>query len=75
MGEEHEDSEMGEHVAARLRSGSTADYELVQSLVVRALKTQNWVYGNMIMRIIWALLPDEAQGKISQRKKTIRGLE
>ena len=72
---EHEDSEMGEHVAARLRSGSKTDYDLVQALVLRAQKTQNWVYGDMIMRIIWALLPDEAQGKISQRKKTVRGLE
>ncbi len=68
MGEEHEDSEMGEHVAARLRSGSTTDYELVQSLVTRAQKTQNWVYGDMIMRIIWALLPPEAREKIAAAK-------
>ncbi len=58
-----------------MRAGSRKDYDLVQMLVVRALKTQEWVFGDMIMRIIWALLPDEAQGKISQRKKTIRGLE
>ncbi len=63
--EEHEDSEMGEAVAAKLRAGDRECYDKMQMLVTNALKTQNWVYGDMIMRIVWALLPGEAQEKIS----------
>jgi len=62
------DEELGAAVAARLKSGSRKDYDLVQMLVVRAQKTQEWVFGDMIMRIIWALLPDEAQDAIAKQK-------
>ena len=58
--------DFGERVALRLRSGSPDAYHLVQELVARALKTQSWTYGDMIMRIIWALLPDDAQDAIAQ---------
>ncbi|KAB2938006.1 MAG: hypothetical protein K8F92_15590 [Hyphomicrobium sp.] len=68
MGEE---SDFGAAVAARLKAGSRNDYELVQRLVVRAQKTQNWVYGDMLMRIVWALLPDEAQDGIAAQKGTL----
>lgn len=66
-----QESDFGTGVAARLKSGSRNDYELVQRLVVRAQKTQNWVYGDMLMRIIWALLPDEAQDRIAAEKCTL----
>jgi hypothetical protein len=65
--EEHERCDFGDRVAARLRGGSGDDYELLQDLVVRAQKTQDWVYGDMVMRIIWALLPEEAQNKINEQ--------
>jgi hypothetical protein len=60
--------EFGERVAERLRAGDAEEYLLVQELVVRALKTQSWVHGDMIMRIIWALLPEEAQSAIAKAR-------
>ena len=63
--------ELGAAVAARLRSGSRKDYDLVQMLVVRAQMTQEWIFGDMIMRIIWALLPDEAQDAIAKQKSKL----
>ncbi len=66
-----DESELGAAVAARLRSGSRKDYDLVQMLVVRAQKTQEWVFGDMIMRIIWALLPDDAQEAIAKQKSKL----
>ena len=51
-------------MARELRSGSRECYDKVQDLVLRAMRTQDWIYGDMVMRIIWALLPDDAQEKI-----------
>jgi hypothetical protein len=68
---EHEDSELGRAVAARLKNGSRRDYDLVQMLVIRAQKTQEWVFGDMIMRIVWALLPDEAQEASSKQRSKV----
>jgi hypothetical protein len=64
-----DESELGAAVAARLKSGSRKDYDLVQTLVVRAQKTQEWVFGDMIMRIIWALLP--AQDAIAKQNSKL----
>lgn len=66
-----DESELGAAVAARHQNGSRKDYDLVQMLVVRAQKTQERVFGDMIMRIIWALLPDEAQAAISKQKSKV----
>ena len=61
------DAEFGETVASRLKEGSREDYEKVQLFLRHAVERQEWLYGDMIMRIIWALLPAEAQKKISKR--------
>jgi hypothetical protein len=60
------DAEFGEAVAARLKEGSREEYEKVQLFLRHAVERQEWLYGDMIMRIIWALLPPEAQNKISK---------
>jgi hypothetical protein len=65
-------ADFGEGVANRLRSGSRDDYVLVQELVARAMKTQSWTYGDMIMGIMWALLPEEAQNAIARPLPRIR---
>jgi hypothetical protein len=60
------DREFGETVASRLKEGSREEYEKVQLFLRRAVERQEWLYGDMIMRIIWALLPAEAQKGISK---------
>jgi hypothetical protein len=60
------DAEFGETVAARLKEGSREEYEKVQVFLRHAVERQEWLYGDMIMRIIWALLPAEAQQKIGK---------
>lgn len=63
--------DFGADVAARLKAGSRQDYELVQMLVLRAQKTQQWRYGDMLMQIVWALLPDDAQEKIAAQQSAL----
>jgi hypothetical protein len=65
------EKDFGANVAARLKAGSRDDYELVQKLVVRAQKTQNWTYGDMLMQIVWALLPGDAQDSIAEQEPTL----
>lgn len=60
------DREFGETIAARLKEGSREEYEKVQLFLRNAVERQEWLYGDMVMRIIWALLPPEAQQKISK---------
>jgi len=55
---------MEERVARELCEGSRECYQKVQGLVLQAMKTQDRIYGDMIMRITWGLLPDEAREKI-----------
>jgi len=60
------DEEIGEIVAARLKEGSRVEYEKLQNFVRMAVERQEWLYADMIMRIVWALLPVEAREKISK---------
>jgi hypothetical protein len=69
----HSERDFGAAIAARLNAGSRDDYELVQHLVVRAQKTQNWVYGDMLMQIVWSLLPTDAQDEIAARRPSLVG--
>jgi hypothetical protein len=59
----------GEQVAALLRGGSRAQYDEVQQFVLNALRRGERIDGEMIMEIIWSLLPKTAQKKISAGKK------
>src|SRR5262245_44671009 len=67
MGTMHEDeTAVGDYVAPLLLAGDANEYARVQGLMLDALQTGNWVYGNQIMSIIWALLPEEARKLIAQ---------
>lgn len=66
------DQEIGDKIAARLKEGSRDDYDMLQAFVRNAVERQEWLYADMIMRIFWALLPAEAQEKISRPEPVMR---
>ena len=39
------------------------------------MKTQHWIYGDMIMHVVWALLPEEAQTRIAAAFISLKWLE
>jgi hypothetical protein len=60
------ESGMGEGIAYDLLRGDADMYQKVQGLVITAQQTGNWYYGDLVMRVIWALLPEEARRSIGE---------
>lgn len=63
------EDEIGKHIAGLLRKGNREQYDELQKLVVGALQTGERYYGDMIMSVVWELLPKRAQKKIAVRGK------
>ena len=57
------EDDFGERVAALLRAGSWEQYNEVQKFVLQSLTTGDRVCGDMIMDVIWSLLPKTAPGE------------
>ncbi|KAB2943485.1 MAG: hypothetical protein K8F92_13885 [Hyphomicrobium sp.] len=71
MRSDSDDKRLGQQVGGRLRAGSREQYEEVHRFVVESLKTGDEISGDMLMEIIWSLLPKPAQKKIGQRPRAV----
>jgi hypothetical protein len=60
--------EFGDRVATLLRQGSGKHYDEVRAFVLDALRSGDPVRAEMIIEIIWSLLPKKAQSKIRREQ-------
>ncbi len=63
------DDDWGKSVAKLLREGGREQYEETQKFVLQSLWSGDRVCGDIIMQVIWALLPEDAQEKIARRER------